>query len=230
MYSGMVEARRLAGEGAAKGRERRAAMADVACWASVLVGISEGDVVFGCRGDGVAGRLAGKAEGPLIAGGVERLYAAVGAAAGLRGGRKGRVAVAFFARHEVDGARWAKGLEVGAEMPLVLVVLPRWKGAEGDADLCRESRRAGVPGIAVDGRDAIALYRVASESLGRARAGGGAALIEAVEFGAKGRGAEAQADAVAEMAAALERRGVATRVWLDRVGGVESGSRGKNGK
>jgi hypothetical protein len=229
MYTGMVQARGLAGEGSTRGRERRAAIDDVACWASVLVGVGEGDLVFGCRPDGVVGRLAGGSEGPVIPGGVERLYAAVGAAAGLRGGRQGRVVTAFFERHEAGGAKWAKALKVGAEMPLVLVVLPRWKGTDGDADLCRESRGARVPGIAVDGRDAIALYRVASESLGRARAGGGAALIAAVEFRVGGRGSKPEADAVVEFAAALERRGVATRVWLARAGGDASGSRSKNG-
>lgn len=228
MYSGMVRARGLVADGPAKGRERRAAMGDVGCWASVLVGVTEGDVVFACRRDGAVGALLG-GEGELIVrSGIDRLYAAVGAAAALRGGKKGRVVVAFFERHEVGGARWAAGLAVGAELPLVLVVLPRWKGTETGEELCRESRGSGVPGIPVDGRDAVALYRVASESLGRARAGGGAALIEAISLEMPGDAGEVGTDAVAELAAGLERRGVASRAWIERVGGFESGARRQN--
>jgi TPP-dependent pyruvate/acetoin dehydrogenase alpha subunit len=44
-----------------------------------------------------------------------------------------------------------------------------------------------VPGIPVDASDAVALYRVAQEAIGRIRAGGGAVLIEGVPFSVPGQ-------------------------------------------
>ena len=119
-------------------------------------------------------------------------------------------------------------MQAVAELPLILVVLPRWKGAKA-TDLCVESRRAGVPGIAVDAADAIAVYRVAQESLVRARMGGGAALIEGVRFEIEGESAGQAADPVETLAAYLRRRGVASQSWLQRIGSIGVPARGKGG-
>ena len=77
---------------------------------------------------------------------------------------------------------------------------------------------SGVPGIAVDADDAVAIYRVAQESIGRARAGGGAALMECVPFAIEGAAAKRTAanDAVAGLERYLVQRGVATKAWMDR--------------
>jgi TPP-dependent pyruvate/acetoin dehydrogenase alpha subunit len=75
-----------------------------------------------------------------------------------------------------------------------------------------------VPGIPVDADDAVALYRVAQESIGRARIGGGAALMECVPFvldGLAGR-RNAAPDGIAGLENYLLQRGVATRVWMGR--------------
>jgi hypothetical protein len=204
IYRGMVEGRLLVGRADAGLKARRAALDDVACFASVLVGLNDEDVVFGCREDEVAERLRGGVAVRRIADGTGRLYAAAGAAMAVGAGR---VVVSFFERHEVGGRGWVEALSAAGEFPLLVVVLPRWKGRDREADLCRESRDAGVPGIAVDGLDAVALYRVAQESLGRARAGGGAALVEAVRLPQTG-------DAVDGLAGYMTRRGVATRGWM----------------
>ncbi len=215
MYAGMVRARvKVSDSGARTGL---AGYADVACFAAGLVGLNAEDVVFGCREDGVveAAHSRGTAL-PRVADATGRLYAAAGAAMTSCGGRK-RVVLAFFERHEAEGPRWAKALEAVAALPLVLVVLPRCKGKE-QGDLSAESRKAGVPGIAVDAADAIALYRVAQESLVRARMGGGAALIEAVRFQLDGGRAGHGADPVEMLGAYLQRRGVASERWLREAG------------
>ena len=205
MYTRMVQARVLLA------KSRRAE--DVACWVSATVGLTAEDVGFGCRPDGVLGVLHSGAAMPLIAGGVERLYAAVGAASMLKSGKDKRVVLAFFERHEVEKAAWLAGLRLAAELPLMVVVLPRWKGAESEMDLCREARTVEVPGIPVDGSDAVALYRVAQESLGRAREDGGGALIEAVRFALpKGKGDSV--DAVGGLGDFLLRRGIASEAWM----------------
>ena len=218
MYAGMVRGRLLLGTG---GRAAaRAARRDLACVVSPVAGLKETDAVFGCRTDAVIAtvRSGGKVTTPkdsVIEGGVARLYAALGAAR-VMAGTEG-VVVAFFERHETGKAEWFKALGLLAELPVMLVVLPRWKGVDGDLDLCRESRAVGVPGIAADAEDAVALWRVAQESLGRARAGGGAALIEGVRFALRGGAPDEGADAVAAMGEVLLRRKVASTVWMRRV-------------
>jgi len=205
MFTFMVKARVLLGRMKA-GRGQRAALADVACWASTVVGLEDGDVALGCREDGVLEGMRGVSV-VAIAGGVERLYAGIGAALGLK---KGRVVMVFVERHEAGGRGWDEALRVAAELPIIIVVLPRWKGVETDADLCKEARLAGVPGIPVDGQDAKALYRVAQESLGRARADGGCALIETVIL-------PDASDAIAGLAEYLLARKVANKAWVDGV-------------
>jgi hypothetical protein len=205
MFTSMVKARVLLGRMRA-GRGQRAALADVACWASTVVGLEDGDLSLGCREDGVLEGMRETAS-VAIAGGVERLYAGVGAALRIK---KGRVVMVFVERHEAGGRGWDEALRVAAELPVIVVVLPRWKGVETDGDLCKEARLVGVPGIAVDGQDAKAIYRVAQESLGRARADGGCALIEAVTLPDGG-------DAIAGLAESLVARKVASKAWIDGV-------------
>ena len=76
----------------------------------------------------------------------------------------------------------------------------------------------GVPAMVVDADDAVAIYRVAQESIGHARIGGGAALIECVPFvlaGAAGKVRAAQ-DAIAGLERTMLQRGVASRTWMER--------------
>lgn len=65
-------------------------------------------------------------------------------------------------------------------LPLVVVVqhnLARAK-ANRPADLSHEILDVGMPGMAVDGSDAMAIYRVSQEAMYRARHGSGPTLIE----------------------------------------------------
>jgi TPP-dependent pyruvate/acetoin dehydrogenase alpha subunit len=54
----------------------------------------------------------------------------------------------------------------------------RLKERANSKDLSSRAQRHGFPGIPVDGNDVVAVYRVAYESLERARRGGGPTLIE----------------------------------------------------
>ena len=56
----------------------------------------------------------------------------------------------------------------GSELPLIFVVLPRRGQASRWTRPERHGERYGLPGIPVDASDAVAIYRVAQEALGRA--------------------------------------------------------------
>jgi TPP-dependent pyruvate/acetoin dehydrogenase alpha subunit len=175
---------------------------------------------------GAAGRLPG---GPGVA---ERLWAAMGAAAGLRcaaavakiiaqaGGataQQAGVAVVYVRAGEAPAALWRKLLAFAAEreLPVVFVVLrPARRGGALGGRLSALALKCGVPGIAVDADDAVAIYRVAQESIGRARMGGGAALIECVPFVLSG--ARGKVDGIAGLEQYMAQRGVCTRAWMKK--------------
>ena len=103
-------------------------------------------------------------------------------------------------------------------LPILFVLLP--------ADSTRPDPRTGtmsaialqhgIPGMAVDCEDAVAIYRVAQEAISRARDGGGPALIECVHFVVEGtKSAHKRADAIAALEQYMLARGVARRAWME---------------
>ena len=185
---------------------------------------------------GTAGRL------PAAARAGERLWAALGAAAGLKveaarsknaastvngaseSTTQAGVVVAYASPGELGPAAWRKVFEfaVAELLPVVFVLLPPQRDAAKEAAVSPLALKCGVPGIAVDAEDAVAIYRVAQESIGRARAGGGAALMECVPFVLEGAGDRRMrgADAIAGMEAYMLQRGVATRRWMEAEAGA----------
>jgi len=90
---------------------------------------------------------------------------------------------------------------------VVFVLLPD----EGDSAAVAEiAGKCGVPGIPVDAADAVAIYRVAQESIVRARADGVAALIAAVRF-------PETSDAVRLLGEQIVAKQVAPAAWVDGV-------------
>jgi TPP-dependent pyruvate/acetoin dehydrogenase alpha subunit len=102
------------------------------------------------------------------------LDAACVAARWLKAGKKGAVAMAFAGDAELPPSAWMKALSQAARrsLPVVFVSL-RTEGEApaflGTAAIPAECMAFGVPVITVDGSDAVAVYRVAYESLSRAR-------------------------------------------------------------
>lgn len=149
----------------------------------------------------------------------ERLRLALGAALALKAqGRQG-VMLAYANKGEINSATWRRVLGMAAklELPIIFVVLPQRGARKADADLaevCDDARAAGVPGIPVDACDAVALYRVAQESLGRTRSGDGPVLIESVGWPAKmGGGAD---DPLEHLQESLLARRICKPAWFQQ--------------
>jgi len=64
----------------------------------------------------------------------------------------------------------------------------------------------------------VAIYRVVQESIGRARIGGGAALIECVPFAVAGSASKRSSpiDGILVLERYLLQRRVASKVWLEQ--------------
>ena len=143
----------------------------------------------------------------------ERMLCAAGSAMALKAAGAQGVAMAYAGRGEMTAAEWRRLLAVMSQegLPLVVVVLPGG-GSTGDLDAIAHKASArpelAVPVIPVDAGDVVAIYRVAQETIVRARAGGGAAVIEGVACGT---------DAVKLMGAHLVRKRICTQAWVNGV-------------
>ncbi len=132
----------------------------------------------------------------------DRMLCAVGQAMALKAAGQG-VVVAYVGLDEMKSADWKRVMAAGAgELPLIVVATP--DGGKGRLDGLQ------VPVIPVDAGDVVAIYRVAQESIGRARADGRAAVIECVAC---------EVDPVKLMGAQLVKKKICTERW---VRGVEA--------
>jgi len=74
-----------------------------------------------------------------------------------------------------------------------------------------------MPGMPVDASDAVALYRVTQESLGRIRGGGGPVLIECKGYRVE-RPEDSTQDPLLQMKSFLLGRKVCTEAWMKNAG------------
>ncbi|QHN03114.1 hypothetical protein FTO74_06835 [Granulicella sp. WH15] len=231
MYTVMVEARVLSRQmrrqhtGFAPGLE--------ACWVATAIDLHEGDLTSDAGVGPLPGyvRDAARAQAKVLAatlrgesgegrlGGsfspVKRMWTSIGAAMGLRASGEKGVLMAYVGERELKDAEWKRVLRAAAEAeaPIIFVVLPEKNGTSG---LARLASRCGVPGIPVDASDAVAIYRVAQESIVRARADSKPALIAGVPFIAAGKAKKA-ADPIQLLGEQLIAKQAATPAWLAKV-------------
>lgn len=139
----------------------------------------------------------------------ERLLYSSGAAMALKAAGQERIVMAYTGFSAVATKDWLRVLGVMGQhgLPIVLMAMPG--AAIGDLGvLARQVATKpdqAVPIIPVDGGDVVALYRVAQETIGRARAGGGSAIIEAVDL---------RTDPVKLLGSQLVKKGICTKHWV----------------
>jgi TPP-dependent pyruvate/acetoin dehydrogenase alpha subunit len=140
----------------------------------------------------------------------ERVLCAIGAGMALKAAGAHGVAIAYVGLSELTPAEWKRVLTLmgQAGLPLVLMVLPSNKRVDLETLATKVSVSSGtpVPVIPVDAGDAVAIYRVAQETIVRARAGGGAAVILGVECGTNG---------VKLLGSQLVGKGICTERWVN---------------
>jgi hypothetical protein len=233
MYRALVEIRGLAQQ-----RKDRSYRGVEACWVGTAIDLKDGDLTSDAGGSNddamleyaravgrrpaggavkanevrrMLKRLAGVKAGAFPGSAAERLLCAVGEAMALKAAGGHGVAVAYVGHGEITAFEWRRALAVMGQvgLPLVVVALP---GGVGDLDAIAHKAAArpdlAVPVIPVDAGDVVAIYRVAQETIVRARAGGGAAVIEGVACGT---------DAVKLMGAQLVRKRICTEAWVQGV-------------
>lgn len=125
--------------------------------------------------------------------GVNSLDGACAAAKAHKVAKNGKIAIAFCETERAHAGRWRRNLTVASKqgLPLVFVRQLEWReGAQEKPARTKvtedlpEALQFGVPTIQVDGNDVVAVYRVASESIARARRGQGPTVIDCVSVSA----------------------------------------------
>jgi TPP-dependent pyruvate/acetoin dehydrogenase alpha subunit len=149
----------------------------------------------------------------------DRLKLAAGVALALRRLKLSRMVVVFTTEKEIRSSAGKKTLQLAVRelLPMLFVVFPasieRPDKKAKQVRLCTWATAAGVPGMPVDASDAVALYRLVQESIGRLRGGGGPALMECVAFAEPGS-KQMSNDAATMMGQTLLDRKVCDEQWL----------------
>lgn len=174
---------------------RKSKVAREALIAATLIHLGAGDLVSAYSGDATLRALAPKSKAGDDAHDVPqslRIPLCAGAARGMHTAGTDRIAVAF-ARAGVSETGWADALRWAYrdQLPFLLVVAD--DGAHGKRsrssrnapsllwpELTKLARNIHLPHFPVDGKDAVAVYRVIQETSARARSGGGPSVIWAM--------------------------------------------------
>jgi pyruvate dehydrogenase E1 component alpha subunit len=175
-------------------RRRPHAAAREALLAATTMQLLPGDLLLAEPGDRTAAALAPKpkstAPNPSATLPAQRLPLAAAMARGLQAAAAEGLVLAFTRAGAAEPG-WAAALEWAhtARLPLLLACVDATGGATGRAsrqprltwpNMQRLAKKLRLPVFAVDGEDAVAVYRVMQESVMRARAGGGPAVLWAV--------------------------------------------------
>ena len=187
-----------------------------AALAGIAADLRPGDLLIAKNGKDVR-----QATGGHLPGGVmpahgeaqpgERIVEAVAGAAANRLKGNGRVSVVFLPGDSAGPMlEEAHALADRAKLPVLFVEdedgrrTKAHNGAQGKARLCE------MPSIPVDAQDVVAMYRVAHESIARAREGGGPTRIVCVASDGDGVGS---GDALEHLERWLLARGLPAQEW-----------------
>ena len=112
---------------------------------------------------------------------------ATGAGYSFRLLKSDRVSVGFFGDGAVNNGAFHEGLNLAAiwDLPVIYVCENNLYATEvpfayatRNTDVAERARTYGMPGVAVDGNDVLAIHEAAGEAVRRARAGRGPTLLE----------------------------------------------------
>ena len=146
-----------------------------------------------------------------------RVFAGLGAALLLKSLKRTDGVVIYLEPRQIGNSLYRRALTLAATLGLAVIffVLPdsRRGKAKLNAKVITVAHKCGVPAMTVEASDAIALYRVVQETVGRFRAGGGPVSIAGVSFPASA-GDVPLGDPVEQLGRYLLNRRVCTEDWV----------------
>jgi TPP-dependent pyruvate/acetoin dehydrogenase alpha subunit len=162
---------------------------------------------------------------PSAANPAAQLNLASGVALALKAAKNGNIVMAFCGDTSESGQRWREALAfVGKHcLPLLVIVQTNAPSRAATArkgnavtSVMSEGHACAVPVIPVDADDVVAIYRVAFESIHKARHGGGPTLIQAISLAAGQASSRKPPDAIGKMEDYLAAKGLFSPEWQKR--------------
>lgn len=145
----------------------------------------------------------------------DRLIYSAGAAMALQAAGQERIVMAYTGCSAIATKDWLRVLRVIGQrgLPIVIMAMPGAATRDLEALAQKIATKPNqavpiIPIIPVDGGDVVALYRVAQETIGRARAGGGSAIIAAVDL---------RTDPIKLLGSQLVKKRICTERWVQAV-------------
>ncbi len=216
--------------GRGKRRRTQTPRSDLACHASTLLALEAGDLICAPPPTPTMQLLLGADPAAIASSsppqtnptpqwlpaevGTDRLRLAAGAAMALKAQTNSRALLVYIRPGEAPVSVWRAVLDLAskASLPILFVALPGNPDSKPPG-LSLLSEKLGVPGIAVDAFDCIAIFRVASEALLRTRTGGGPVLLESITA-FPGAPRRRLSDPVSLLEQSLLQRHIVTGAWL----------------
>jgi TPP-dependent pyruvate/acetoin dehydrogenase alpha subunit len=180
-----------------------------------------GPSLEGRRRKANSSRAKGVAQMPWVEDTGERLRIAVGAALAFKTLQHPNLVMVYVRGGEVAEEDWRRVLALASkfELPIIFIVLPSAEGRKrrraANINAIAKSRR--VPCIPVDANDAVALYRAAQESIGRARGEGGPVILECIVPQIDEQRRADREDPILQLEKFMLGRRVCSEAWLSRV-------------
>ncbi len=124
--------------------------------------------------------------------------------------RRNKKIVAAFCGNSCESPTLDEAMRLAgkARLPILLVCHSR---DDNNEDICNKAQQYGFPGVAVDGNDAVAVYRVVTEAMAHARRGSGPTLIELKPWPLASRALRTAGKPVLNMERYLKRKGLFSR-------------------
>jgi TPP-dependent pyruvate/acetoin dehydrogenase alpha subunit len=159
---------------------------------------------------------------PWIDGAENRINMAMGAALTLKTQKQNNIVLAYADQEELPKRAWQQALTLSAQLnlPIIFILLPEADGKGEATSICKDARTAGLPAIPVDANDAVALYRVGQESMGRTRGGDGPVLIECISSRLIGQRKNRMNDPILHMKEFLIGRNICSEHWTNHADDV----------
>ncbi len=146
-----------------------------------------------CRGLGGSMHISSKADNNLGANGIVGggIPIAVGAAMGIKVKKSKQVVVCFFSDGAANNGVFAESMNLAAlyKLPVIFMLENNHYASStpfecsfGECDMACKGEAYGMPGMVVDGNDAVAVYQATLKASARALDGQGPTLIEAETY------------------------------------------------
>jgi TPP-dependent pyruvate/acetoin dehydrogenase alpha subunit len=146
-----------------------------------------------CKGRGGSMHIFSKTDNNLGANGIvgAGIPIACGAGMGIKAKKTDRVVIVFFSDGAASNGVFGEGLNFASTFMLPVIfmlennhyaVSTPVECAFGNCDLACKGPAFGMPGLAIDGNDAVTVYRTTKQAVERARKGEGPTLIEAKTY------------------------------------------------